>query len=426
VGVTATTNAKGQRVKLRDGNSKIQFGGAFGTLGASGLSKEKVLFSDQLNGVFSTTVGAIAGRQASATSLDNQFGEWATKDEVYTISDEKGLTLSYASRRDDLKLRAGDLARSLNSRKYDGFDQAMMLNAVMKDGNAVSAGLGISMDRTLGFNSAIEIRTRKSAFDLPVLGFSSDKQMWGAYTFNGGKHTAKFGFFQNEGDSLLSLDKTLVSGREGDTIRSSGAVADFVYSGFKLADINLTAGYLSENGSVLGGAMKGEFATKPAESTFARIGVMRNLSDKWNLKGQYMFAQTEAKFQQGALARIGNLSDVTSDSFALGINGRDILRVNDRFSLTLSQPLRVNGGTATVRFANGINFRKPGDFDLTNTDRQVSLSPSGREMRLTSEYGFTLLPNVEMNLGAMLVNNAGHDTRKGLSAGGFLGLKAKF
>jgi len=250
--------------------------------------------------------------------------------------------------------------------------------------------------------------------------------VWGSYAFNGDNHTTKFGFFQNEGGSLLSLDKTLVPGREGDTIRSSGAVADFVYSGFKLADINLTAGYLSENGSVLGGAMKGEFSTKPAESTFARIGVMRNLSDKWNLIGQYMFAQTEAKFQQGALARIGNLSDVTSDSFALGINGRDILRANDRFSLTLSQPLRVNGGTATVRFANGINFRKPGDFDLTNTDRQVSLSPSGREMRLTSEYGFTLLPNVEMNLGAMLVNNAGHDTRTGLSAGGFLGLKAKF
>ena len=80
--------------------------------------------------------------------------------------------------------------------------------------------------------------------------------------------------------------------------------------------------------------------------------------------------------------------NVRSDGFALGLALRGGLaertsgRYQDHLLVTLSQPLRINSGSAVL----DVPVERTLDGEVIRTSEQVSLAPSGRELNARASY----------------------------------------
>lgn len=141
-----------------------------------------------------------------------------------------------------------------------------------------------------------------------------------------------------------------------------------------------------EDGALLGTRSSGAFALgEGARTLFGLVDARFAVASGWS---------AFARYQRGSSASRGPAAGLVSDpgklattSFAVGIAGNDVLRSGDRFGLAILQPMRVSGGSATVRVP------VDRDFDLDRfifEDRRLDFSPSGREIDIELSWGMPL------------------------------------
>ena len=175
--------------------------------------------------------------------------------------------------------------------------------------------------------------------------------------------------------------------------------------------LRLRTGWLAEREALLGTSARGAFGGLSADAAFAGVGVEADLGP-WRLSGGAELGRVMAEPSGGMLE---GLPVVTTSAFAL----RATLPVgSDRgFSLSVSQPLRVESGRATLVVPAG---RTKGG-DVVRRPLGSELSPTGRELNLAARWHRRWTEGGELRVGAVWTREPGHrataDPRLALLAG---------
>lgn len=168
--------------------------------------------------------------------------------------------------------------------------------------------------------------------------------------------------------------------------------------------IGLQLGSTLERNRLLGSEGNGAFEL-PSTSTTHFMGLAGSLSltDRLELFGQGSVGFTDPAGSEQHL--IEEISALRSSSFGFGITHREVLAANDRLTVAISQPLRVDAGTAV--FDRAIGWSLDGRF-LRQRER-ISLEPEGRETDIEVGYLFPLGRNANMSLNWLSQLEPGHD-----------------
>jgi|GEM_PF-823824 len=144
---------------------------------------------------------------------------------------------------------------------------------------------------------------------------------------------------------------------------------------------NLGATHLSERKGLLGSRLTGAFATGDETSTTAlSFGGDWQLGRGYVLSGTYTLARSDPGPLSTNILSIHG--PITSHAMAVGIKKDHIFDHNDVFHLSVSQPLRVSKGMASLSHADYLDQDQ--QFHYRNTS--INLAPAGREIDLQVGY----------------------------------------
>lgn len=159
---------------------------------------------------------------------------------------------------------------------------------------------------------------------------------------------------------------------------------------------------LNEQGSLFGGASAGALSVEKSETLAAGFTARMKLSQKLSLHSIYSQGYTLVKDRNRGLLQ--KFSGIGSNSYALGLSARGLIRKNDRVSLTLSSPLHINQGGMTlsvptqVEFATGNVLRESERLDLADAKRETDVElgyhlPLGKQSGLAAYMIYRNDPN---------------------------------
>ena len=163
-----------------------------------------------------------------------------------------------------------------------------------------------------------------------------------------------------------------VGGDEG-----AGAVAEYRPDDGALS---LQAGFVREEDGFLGARPRGALGEASAATAFAGFNRRQPLADGWDLLSSGWVGWTRPEVGDGAW--LAGVSELRSSAFGLGLERRSVWREGDRFGLRLSQPLSVESGSATLRYAVGRTAYREA---LVET-RRVTLAPAARPWQVEAAW----------------------------------------
>jgi hypothetical protein len=185
--------------------------------------------------------------------------------------------------------------------------------------------------------------------------------------------------------------------------------------------IGLQLGSTHEGNRLLGSEGNGAFELPSTSTThFVGLAGSLNLNDRLEFFGQGSLGFTNpAGSAQGLIEEV---SPLRSSSFGLGIAHRDVLAGGDRLTVALSQPLRVDAGSAIFDRAVGWSP----DGRILRQRERISLEPEGRETDIEVGYLLPLGRNVNMSLNWLSQLEPGHNQDASPAHTLALKLRAKF
>jgi len=282
--------------------------------------------------------------------------------------------------RSDLQMTASYTTNSADALWLVGSDDAvdserlvrMSMSATYSNGTRYAFGVNKSLT---GFHNSLSGQTDTSglvsafqtdAFSAPLAGFTDM-----------GYHGA-VGFVSTMGwQGGLSFAFTDDQRRYG--LKSDGSA---VHTGFRRDrwGIGLRLGLLEEDGNLLGGASGGALSVSHARTV---SGVLRGHLDfghKWSVVGKYTEGLTWVDDYSASLVR--DFSEIQSNSWGIGLVGRDLFSAGDAFGAAWSQPLRTRDGDARVSVPYWNSALGGIDFKVART----SLVPDGIEQTFELFY----------------------------------------
>ncbi len=282
--------------------------------------------------------------------------------------------------RSDLQMTASYTTNSADALWLAGSDDAMdaerpvhmSMSAVHSGGTRYAFGVNKSLT---GFHNSLSGQTDTSglvsafqtdAFSAPLAGFTDM-----------GYHGA-VGFASTMGwQGGLSFAFTDDQRRYG--LKSDGSA---VHAGFRHDrwGIGLRLGLLEEDGNLLGGASGGALSVSHARTV---SGVLRGHLDfghKWSVVGKYTEGLTWVDDYSASLVR--DFSEIQSNSWGIGLVGRNLFSTGDAFGAAWSQPLRTRDGDARVSVPYWNSALGGIDFKVART----SLVPDGMEQTFELFY----------------------------------------
>ena len=163
------------------------------------------------------------------------------------------------------------------------------------------------------------------------------------------------------------------------------------------APLGLRVGWVSEHETILGGAARGAFGAMAADTVFVRLeGDVR--FGAWRLGAGAEWGSVRPQAQGGIIERI---SDLTTSAFAL--RARTALPNRDLVSVSLSQPLRVENGRASLTLP--VARSKRGRVVHTSVDTR--LAPNSRQIDLAVTWEKPLAGG-PLRLGFIWSHDPGH------------------
>ncbi|MEG9862098.1 MAG: hypothetical protein V6Z81_06300, partial [Parvularculales bacterium] len=238
-----------------------------------------------------------------------------------------------------------------------------------------------------------------SAFINPFLGLAEK-----GYTFGMGQRYGdgilRMAAFSGTGmttnnDGFQSLDSDMVA---------HGVVVDYALRPTAFTSLSVQTGLLMEDGQILGLASEGVFGT-PASvpSLFSSVTVASRLSDTWTLLAQAHGGVSRP--DAPSLGLVKDTSPVIASAFSAGLTGGSVLNPDDRLSVILSQPLRVEMGELGLSLPTGRTV----DGRLLQGNVDISLTPSGREMTLGIGYRGVINESLSAEIRTGVTRHPGHD-----------------
>ena len=254
--------------------------------------------------------------------------------------------------------------------------------------------------------------TRKDEFLAPWLGFATDGLSVGATLPFGSFKLTVAGFdgyqtdeFADDRNAIFSGAFSAASSDEGEDHRSrnQGFVLDLTSSGssswfgFQLGLVNESSGLVGSSGLgalKLGENMQTWFAGGTTGWTFGG----------WQAVASAYVGLTQADDEVSGSLFV-DMSSLISSTMSFGVQRSGVFSRGDRFSLFITQPLRVESGDAQLRFV--VARTRYGDVILSET--QADLTPSGREIELEASYFYPLSGASKLTLAAGIIRDRGHE-----------------
>ena len=194
---------------------------------------------------------------------------------------------------------------------------------------------------------------------------------------------------------------------------TSGGVVAWQPSG---APIGLRAGWMTEQGSVLGASGRGAFGSLTGQTGFVGLHTGWK-TDTWSVHASAEFG-TIASTPEKSL--IKDISGVITSTF--GLSATRSFGAGRALQVSLSQPLRVESGRAS--FVVPVARTKSGS--VVRRSFTSGLSPSGRQIDFSLSWHHRVSESSRVHLSGILTHNPGHRANAKPEAALLLGWKHSF
>ena len=203
------------------------------------------------------------------------------------------------------------------------------------------------------------------------------------------KLSIRAGYGLTAGKALSATTKSL---RTGTSQMVASVEADYSFSPkLRLA---FNAGQMIENGSLLNSYSSGAFAFEGSNTTnFAGVSAHFKVSKNVDFFASYSRGHTLGKTQNVGL--ISSVSNLKSEAFSialaskqtklLGLIAKNRTGLKDSLTLSVSQPLRITSGIATL----DVPSLRDDEGNITRLNEVVSLAPNGRQIDAELNYNLS-------------------------------------
>ena len=163
--------------------------------------------------------------------------------------------------------------------------------------------------------------------------------------------------------------------------RGNGAMLEYQLPTRQLS-LSIQGGFVNESDTFLGtefGSALGQM--EKSETFFAGINGQLQIRENW----QGLFALYSGSTDSGLDSGLLELDNaIASSAWSVGLSGHSIWQRNDRFTVYLAQPLRIEQGQASLQLASGRTI----DRQVIYQTVAIDLQPQGREQQLEMNYQF--------------------------------------
>ena len=232
----------------------------------------------------------------------------------------------------------------------------------------------------------------------------------------GGLSATAFGTTQPSSTAAMRGYTTTPTGYpagHADKPHTSGGVVAWQPSG---APIGLRAGWMTEQGSVLGASGRGAFGSLTGQTGFVGLHTGWK-TDTWSMHANAEFG-TIASTPEKSL--IKDISGVITSTF--GLSATRSFGAGRALQVSLSQPLRVESGRAS--FVVPVARTKSGS--VVRRSFTSGLSPSGRQIDFSLSWHHRVSESSRVHLSGILTHNPGHRANAKPEAALLLGWKHSF
>ena len=171
---------------------------------------------------------------------------------------------------------------------------------------------------------------------------------------------------------------------------------------------SLEGGILAEEGSLYGSAPGGALGVASADTRYFRISGYGRINNHLAVLAAFSGALTEVNEAKGKL--LDDFSDLTAQSWLVGLGAKGVFSKNDGASLTVSQPLKVTDGSADLDVPYGLGA----DGRVLRYQERIGLAPSGSETSLELSYRIKWSKSLELGAYGAMRYEAGHNPQLGL------------
>jgi subtilase-type serine protease len=360
--------------------TKVNLGTAFGDSLHQSLNKRTAYFYDGLNGGFAFNFGSLVGTSTKRKMIKYPVDYISRSPRVKTAKASLGFTVMSSTPSAPEARDGGFLMLLPASKETTGF-----------------AGQNINIQNALSFseNNGGTTRTIESGnpFSIPFISASEKGSVAGI----------RSGLFAGN----LSLG-IFNSDRDKHQLPTSGFIASYEVD-FDSSKISAFSGTTMENDGFLETSIEGAFAEKSIANTrFAGLSARGKLPGRWLYNVMGTFGHTDLEIKGVGL--LDNVKDVYSTAFALEFQRPIGLAKNDMLYFGISQPIRVETGTASIHIpqlygvGGMLNFNK----------ESYELKPSGRQLDFGMGYRSSLYEGVNVGLQTALTQDAGHVRSNGV------------
>ena len=312
----------------------------------------------------------------SAQSVLEELGAEQVEETLIQRSDLQ-MTASYTTNSADALWLAGS-DDSINA----GQTVRMSMSAIHSDGTLYAFGVNQSLsgfhNSLSGWGGTAELSStfQTNAFSTPLSGFTD-------LGYHGGLGFVSQAGWQG-GLSFAFTDEQKQYGLKSDN--------SAVHAGFQQNrwSVGLRMDLLEEDGSLLGGASDGALSVSRARTVSGALRGHLDLDQRWSVVGKYTEAITWVDDHNASLVR--DISEIQSNSWGIGLVGRNLLSAGDAFGAAWSQPLRTRAGDARVSVPYWNSALGGIDFKVART----SLVPDGIEQTFELFYRMPLTSHTRL------------------------------
>ena len=147
--------------------------------------------------------------------------------------------------------------------------------------------------------------------------------------------------------------------------------------------INFQRGYISEDDSLLGATLGPSLGQlKDSATEFYGLNGHIQLNRNWQGVFALYLGTTDSGLNESGLLNLDR--SLNSNAWTLGLNSSPNWQPDDRLSISLHQPLRIQSGQGSLKLATGRTLDRQVTYEIVSFD----LQPQGREQQLELLYQF--------------------------------------
>lgn len=185
-----------------------------------------------------------------------------------------------------------------------------------------------------------------------------------------------------------------------------GVFDEYTYSSNdKKSSLSLNGGVMVEQNGMLGSETSGAFAIDNSSTYHSGISGKYALAENVSLIANYNLGLTQVSASSDSI--FTNFNNITTNSFAAGVEFANVKNEGDVFGFAASQPLRVASGSAGLTLPVDVAR----DDSVLYQNRNLNLAPSGREFDVESYYHVKFSRDAEFSLNGILRFNPNNDVQ---------------